>query len=227
MFKAIKGSRFNVQVGNKAFKDYKDGIFPTILRNSIDLIQASKRILTNSTVIALVLSTCCGINAFVGLRAFSTKYINTQFDVPVSQASMLAGIIIIPCAIFGNITGGIIVKKLKLQKRGMAIMAVMLTAAALVAIPFFFFAGCEQNPKAGLTVPYSINNDTVGWTLPDLQSTCNEDCMCPPAYRPVCGSDGITYTSPCHAGCSSETSDHNNTMVSYNHYHPCKTLQET
>lgn len=51
-------------------------------------------------------------------------------------------------------------KKLKLQKRGMAIMAVMLTAAALVAIPFFFFAGCEQNPKAGLTVPYSINNDT-------------------------------------------------------------------
>lgn len=37
----------------------------------------------------------------------------------------------------------------------------------------------------------------------DLTAPCNVACGCRPEhYSPVCGSDGLVYYSPCHAGCS-------------------------
>ena len=37
----------------------------------------------------------------------------------------------------------------------------------------------------------------------NLKSACNSECHCPEetVYSPLCGPDGITYFSPCHAGC--------------------------
>ena len=35
-----------------------------------------------------------------------------------------------------------------------------------------------------------------------LDSTCNNGCGCSRSeFSPICGVDGITYYSPCHAGC--------------------------
>ena len=36
---------------------------------------------------------------------------------------------------------------------------------------------------------------------------CNAQCGCPDeVFRPVCGADGLTYISPCHAGCTATSS---------------------
>ena len=43
-----------------------------------------------------------------------------------------------------------------------------------------------------------------------LNVSCNDKCGCANSlqYNPICG-DGVTYFSPCHAGCSRGTSRNN------------------
>ena len=48
----------------------------------------------------------------------------------------------------------------------------------------------------------------------NLTATCNSDCLCDNIeYNAICGSDGITYYSPCHAGC--QTSHFDNQSFTY------------
>lgn len=49
--------------------------------------------------------------------------------------------------------------------------------------------------------------------------TCNSDCHCDYVkYSPVCGSDGQTYISPCHAGCKGLEQDGKKKVSDQNNY---------
>jgi organic anion transporter 3A len=46
----------------------------------------------------------------------------------------------------------------------------------------------------------------------NLTATCNFGCSCDiNDVQPVCGNNGLTYFSPCHAGCTSLLSSDNYT----------------
>jgi Organic Anion Transporter Polypeptide (OATP) family/Kazal-type serine protease inhibitor domain len=56
----------------------------------------------------------------------------------------------------------------------------------------YAFMGCEESEKT-----LNIRRDAK----PD---SCDSDCHCDfVKFSPVCGDDGLTYTSACHAGCKS------------------------
>lgn len=175
-------------------------------------LSAIVRLLRNTTYMACVLGSCADLASFMGYFTFAAKYIETQFGVSASFAPMVLGIIVTPGACLGSLTGSILVKRYALGKRGCALTVLILSTITLVMSPVLFFVGCENPSIAGLTTPYSgykeplltvDNKDFYSSVLPNLTSSCNLDCTCAHDYNPVCGSDGITYVSPCHAGCQS------------------------
>ncbi|XP_022106267.1 uncharacterized protein LOC110987658 [Acanthaster planci] len=168
---------------------------------AIGFLSAIQRLVTNVTFVSMVLGACATISSMVATFAFMAKYLETQFDLPVSEAPILTGLITTPGMLLGNAIGGLVVKKLKLTKKGMAKMVVILKPCSLLILPLSLFLGCNNRDIAGIMASYPTSNITNG-PLPNLTTSCNVDCACPTTYTPVCGSDGVTYVTPCHAGCS-------------------------
>ncbi|MED6255492.1 hypothetical protein ATANTOWER_010598 [Ataeniobius toweri] len=79
---------------------------------------------------------------------------------------------------------------------------------------FFFAMSCENAKVAGVTVSYN-NVDTVSYDKHSLFIPCNSDCFCLSSeWDPVCGQNGITYISPCLAGCTTSTGSGKHTVFS-------------
>lgn len=55
--------------------------------------------------------------------------------------------------------------------------------------------------------------ETISYDKHSVFTACNSDCFCSASdWDPVCGEDGITYVSPCLAGCTSSAGTGKNTV---------------
>ena len=63
--------------------------------------------------------------------------------------------------LLGSAIGGLVVKKLKLTKKGMAKMVVILKPFTLLILPLFLFLGCNNREIAGITANYPSSNTWV------------------------------------------------------------------
>ncbi|XP_074182050.1 solute carrier organic anion transporter family member 1B3 isoform X2 [Rhinolophus sinicus] len=192
-----------------------------VTENTTDFFQSLKSILTNPLYVIFLVLTLLKSSAFIGALTYIFKYVEQQYDQPASTANMVLGSITIPTVATGMFIGGYTIKKFKLTLLGNAKYLLVINILSFILYLLNFALICENRLVAGLTVTYDGNNPVTSHTNVPL-SYCNSHCNCDESqWEPVCGNNGITYMSPCLAGCKS-SSGNKKPLVFYN----CSCVEE-
>uniref|UniRef100_A0A5S6R479 Kazal-like domain-containing protein n=1 Tax=Trichuris muris TaxID=70415 RepID=A0A5S6R479_TRIMR len=134
--------------------------------------------------------------AFKGFFVFHSKYLEAHYGLPQYKANVAMGIAGTCGFAVGNIAGGYIMRKLKLDGRK---ATAYVSVCGIITVLFSFVKltlGCTSTLSS--LGAMGRQNDF------NFTSTCNEYCHCDGSMLlPVCSSSGTPYFSPCHAGCQS------------------------
>ncbi|NXJ19460.1 SO2B1 protein, partial [Dicrurus megarhynchus] len=164
-------------------------------------------------VYLLVVLAQVNISAMVaGLATFMGKFLERQFSLTASLANMIIGAVNIPGAMVGIVVGGAILKRFQMSLRQCSALCVLgMLLCLLGALPLLFL-GCPTQKVAGVT--YWDRGHSQGGHTPATGTFLT--CHCPEkGFNPVCGSDGVEYTSPCSAGCRNVNIDTSSSVLNY------------
>ncbi|KAG1953470.1 solute carrier organic anion transporter family member 1C1 [Pimephales promelas] len=171
-----------------------------------------KRLLCTPAYFLLLCGTVLKFNSFIGLLTFKAKYMEQQFGQSASRANFLIGVLILPVVAVGIFLGGLLMKRYKLSVVAGAQLSFITSFSAFLLLLLHFGTKCDNLPVAGLTVSYNGTPDT-SYDERSLVSQCNQNCSCSTSeWDPVCSDSGITYVSPCLAGCTASTGQGKNTV---------------
>ncbi|XP_072242213.1 solute carrier organic anion transporter family member 1C1-like [Leuresthes tenuis] len=177
-----------------------------------EFVPTLKSLLGNPVYIIYLCVTIIQFNSLIGMVTYKPKYIEQHYGQSASKANFLMGMINIPAVAFGMFSGGVIMKKYKLGVMGAAKFAFGTSLLGYFLSLLFLAMGCENSKVAGITVSYS-GVEGLSYQGRSLLADCNLGCMCSKReWDPVCGDNGITYVSPCLAGCTSSTGSGRNTV---------------
>ncbi|XP_071493576.1 solute carrier organic anion transporter family member 4A1-like, partial [Diadema antillarum] len=140
-----------------------------------------------------------------GLAVFGPKFLESQLSMSPSEAAYAMGLMTMTGGIAGALVAGIIMNRLDLKFPGLVKFCIVGTVFSLFC-GSVFFAVCPTQSFSGVTVQYESTWESHSGPAV-LNATCNSQCRCPTSYDPVCGSDGVTYYSACHAGCEAQLTD--------------------
>ncbi|XP_009299375.2 solute carrier organic anion transporter family, member 1F2 isoform X1 [Danio rerio] len=193
---------------------------PSLTEIVKDFAPTFKRLLTNKIYILYLAYSIVAFNDFAILVTYTPKYLEQQFGQSASKANFLIGVTCVPAVALGVFLSGLMMKRFKWGLLASARVNLLnIVATVFLTVPFFALS-CENLDIAGVTVPYQGSTEVQGVTS-DVLPPCNADCGCPDLHwDPVCGENGVTYISPCHAGCSSTQGAGRNMT-----FHDCRCIQ--
>ncbi|XP_070785482.1 solute carrier organic anion transporter family member 1C1-like [Enoplosus armatus] len=175
-----------------------------------------KRLLRTPAYFLLLCGSILKFNSFIGLLTFKAKYMEQQFGQSASRANFLIGVLNLPAVAVGIFLGGLLMKRYKLSLVSGAQLSFATSFMAYLLLLLQFGTKCDNIPVAGLTISYN-GTQSVSYNRDMLFSECNRDCSCSAEeWDPVCSDSGITYISPCMAGCLSSSGSGKNTV-----FHNC------
>ncbi|KAM8962211.1 solute carrier organic anion transporter family member 4C1 [Pelodytes ibericus] len=159
--------------------------------------------LKNPVLLTLTFASCADALITTGFAAFLPKFLENQFSLTSSFSAILGGGVLIPAAAIGQVIGGLIISKLKIECKNIIRFCIIVTFVSVALMLVFVFAKCGNDPFAGVSILYN-GTGKIG----DISAPCNDNCSCARSfYDPVCGSDGVQYFSACYAGCTSTLFD--------------------
>ncbi|KFM75765.1 Solute carrier organic anion transporter family member 4C1, partial [Stegodyphus mimosarum] len=128
------------------------------------------------------------------------KYMENQFRLTASEASLYAAPPALGAIMVGIIFGGILVWKFKPSVKTLTIAMVMTEVVATVGYLLLMIPKCQEVDI------FNTGFNEKGFIL---ENTCNYNCNCSTReFSPICASDGkTTFFSPCYAGCSLPKND--------------------
>uniref|UniRef100_A0A3B3XGN5 Solute carrier organic anion transporter family member n=1 Tax=Poecilia mexicana TaxID=48701 RepID=A0A3B3XGN5_9TELE len=175
-----------------------------------------KRLLGTPTYFLFLCAAILKFNSFIGLLTFKAKYMEQQFGQSASRANFLIGVLNLPAVAVGIFLGGLLMRRYKLSVVSGAQLSFATSFMGYLLLLLQFGTKCDNRPVAGLTVSYN-GTQSVSYNGEMLFSDCNRDCSCSPnEWDPVCSDSGITYVSPCMAGCLDSSGRGKNTV-----FHNC------
>ncbi|XP_025891337.1 solute carrier organic anion transporter family member 1A2-like [Nothoprocta perdicaria] len=170
-----------------------------------DFIPYLKALFHNRVYMLFICITVLQFSAFNGIMTFMPKYLEQQFGKSASDAIFSIGIYNLPVVCIGYFFGGLFMKKFKTNTFQAANIAFWISLSGYLLYFSTYWTICDASPVAGLTVSYE-GREHVSYTENTLLAGCNNDCNCAlKIWDPVCGDNGVTYVSPCLAGCKAST----------------------
>ncbi|KAG9342338.1 hypothetical protein JZ751_016840 [Albula glossodonta] len=193
----------------------------SILEMAKEFLPSLKSLLGNPVYFTYLCVSVIQFNSLIGMVTYKPKYIEQHYGQSASKANFLMGAVNIPAVALGMFLGGVIMKRLKLSIMGAAKLAFGTSLLGYFLSLFFLAMGCENSRVAGITTSYR-GVDGISYHERSLFADCNIGCRCSGKdWDPVCGGSGITYVSPCLAGCQSQRGSGKNTV-----FEDCKCMAE-
>ncbi|CAD5121282.1 DgyrCDS9812 [Dimorphilus gyrociliatus] len=205
----------NESTGGKD-EDNDGASYGTSLRQ---LPRAVLSIVKNALFMVTTIGITTEIFVVIGFIQFTPKYMENQFLLSQSQANLLTGLIPVPGCMFGILIGGYILRRFQLQAKGAIQLTLAVNIVILMGFLVLFTLGCDNPNLAGITSRYfQSNSSDFTQNLPNLTASCNDHCRCSDNHLNfVCGANGLTYFSPCHAGCKFNYTDCECVIKDLNH----------
>uniref|UniRef100_A0A8C7XKS3 Solute carrier organic anion transporter family member n=1 Tax=Oryzias sinensis TaxID=183150 RepID=A0A8C7XKS3_9TELE len=170
-----------------------------------DFVPSLRRLFKNSIFSLMILTNLVAVNGFIGMITFKPKFMEQTYGQSASRAIFLIGIMNLPAVALGFITGGFVMKRFKLGVVGAGRMSISASLGAFSLFAVQIFLHCDNAEVAGLTVSYQ-GAPQVSYSQQTLLSQCNMGCSCSlKHWDPVCAYNGMTYASPCLAGCQTSS----------------------
>lgn len=160
-----------------------------------NFISKSKLLILNKPYILLLISMFFDGMMDNAIGVFLAKYIEVQFQISTSKASLFAGIILVSGAITGLLTGGLVMKFKKIKTKKLTLYISIVSGLSSIALSFLL-CRCEKDHIEGIV----LNKDKM-----IFDSNTAKNCKCDiKTYFPVCVDDKKSYYSPCAIGCKNQ-----------------------